>query len=278
MTDLTIEHGVASGDPLARAGEVRQSGWPVQRRVIGALLLRELITRYGRHNIGFFWLFVEPMLFTVGVMTLWATIGLSHSGFPIAAFAITGYSSILLWRNMPSRCQGAIETNLQLMYHRNVKVIDLFYARLLLEAMGATVSFIVLTALFWAAGFLALPEDITMVLFGWGMLAWFGAALALLIGALSYKVHTVERVWHIITYLMFPLSGAAFTVSSLPLEFQEFVLFFPMVHGVEIVRSGFFGSKFTPQYSIEYIATFNAIVTILGYSATRIIAREVIPE
>ncbi|MFN5779339.1 MAG: capsule polysaccharide export ABC transporter permease, partial [Novosphingobium sp.] len=38
--------------------------WQVQRRVIGALLLREMLTRYGRNNIGFLWLFVEPMLFT----------------------------------------------------------------------------------------------------------------------------------------------------------------------------------------------------------------------
>ena len=30
----------------------------VQRRVIGALFMREALTRYGRHNIGFLWLFV----------------------------------------------------------------------------------------------------------------------------------------------------------------------------------------------------------------------------
>jgi ABC-2 type transport system permease protein/capsular polysaccharide transport system permease protein len=34
----------------------------IQRRVIGALLMREVITRFGRHNIGFLWLFVEPMI------------------------------------------------------------------------------------------------------------------------------------------------------------------------------------------------------------------------
>jgi ABC-type polysaccharide/polyol phosphate export permease len=34
--------------------------------VLGALLIRELLTRYGRHNIGFLWLFVEPMIFTLG--------------------------------------------------------------------------------------------------------------------------------------------------------------------------------------------------------------------
>ncbi|NQZ48076.1 MAG: ABC transporter permease, partial [Erythrobacter sp.] len=80
----------------------------VQLRVIDALLRREMLTRYGRHNIGFMWLFAEPMLFTVGVAILWsATKSIHGSDLPIGAFALTGYSSVLLWRNMPGRCIGA---------------------------------------------------------------------------------------------------------------------------------------------------------------------------
>mgnify|MGYP003287754068 CR=1 FL=1 len=32
--------------------------------------------------------------------------------FPIAAFALSGYSTVLLWRNMPTRCISAVEPNL----------------------------------------------------------------------------------------------------------------------------------------------------------------------
>ena len=57
----------------------------MQGRVLGALLIREVITRYGRHNIGFLWLFVEPMLFTLGVTALWtATKSLHGSDLPHA--------------------------------------------------------------------------------------------------------------------------------------------------------------------------------------------------
>ena len=37
------------------------AGWRIQRRVIGALMIRELITRFGRENIGFLWVMVEPL-------------------------------------------------------------------------------------------------------------------------------------------------------------------------------------------------------------------------
>lgn len=93
----------AAPEPLGLKHSLR-----VNQRILGALLVREMLTRYGRHNIGFLWLFVEPMLFTLGVTALWtATKSVHGSDLPIVAFALTGYSSVLLWRNMPGRCIGA---------------------------------------------------------------------------------------------------------------------------------------------------------------------------
>ena len=123
----------------------------IQRRVIGALLLREIITRYGRHNIGFMWLFAEPMMFTIGVTTVWSILDIGHaSKVSIAAFALTGYSSLLLWRNTVNRCALAIAPNVSLLFHRNVRVLDIFLARIILEVAGATISIVVLSILFIA--------------------------------------------------------------------------------------------------------------------------------
>lgn len=248
-------------------------------RVIGALLMREVITRYGRHNIGFLWLFVEPMLFTLGVTALWTIAGgHNFTNIPIAAFALTGYSSVLLWRNMPNRCSKAIEPNLALMYHRHVKVIDIFASRILLEIAGTTASFIMLGILFTAIGWIKPPEDILKIMFGWVMLAWFGAALALWIGALSERSEIIEKLWHPASYLLFPLSGAAFMVDWLPTTAQKLILLLPMVHGVEILREGYFGSMIHAHYDMSYMAITNLCLTLLGLSQVRVVSRTVIPE
>src|SRR5712675_3145990 len=84
----------------------------IQRRVMHALLMREIITRFGRENLGVLWLVAEPMLFTLGVTTLWTAAGLHHgSPLPIVAFAVTGYSSVLMWRNSASRACSAVVQN-----------------------------------------------------------------------------------------------------------------------------------------------------------------------
>ena len=80
----------------------------IQGRVLFALLMRESITRFGRANLGSLWLVAEPMLFTLGVATLWGLSGLRHgSGVSPVALAVTGYSSVLMWRNAVSRCSSA---------------------------------------------------------------------------------------------------------------------------------------------------------------------------
>jgi len=257
---------------------LRQS-WAIQRRVIWALVLREMLTRYGRHNIGFLWLFVEPMLFTLGVTALWtATASVHGSGLPIVAFAITGYSSVLLWRNMPSRCIRSLEHNLSLLYHRNVRPIDIYISRLLLEAAGATMSFVFLTIFFGFIGWLKMPENVLQVAAAWVMLAWFGSGLAMLLGALSESSETIEKLWHPMSYLLFPLSGAAFLVDALPKAAQDVILWLPMVHGVEYLREGFFGSQITAHYDLKFMAIANLSLTILGLAHLSKVSRTVIPE
>jgi ABC-type polysaccharide/polyol phosphate export permease len=253
--------------------------WLVQRRVIAALLMREIITRFGRHNIGFLWLFVEPMMFTLGVTALWtATQALHGSTLPIAAFAVTGYSSVLLWRNMPSRTIGSIEPNLSLMYHRNVKVMDIFASRLLLEFAGASISFVVLSVFFIVIGWIEPPEDVLKVMGGWLMITWFGFALAVLLGSLQEEYEFIEKLWHPASYILFPLSGAAFLVDALPVPAQNVVLYLPMVHGVEFVRDGYFGSQINARYDMSYMAIICAVMTLFALSQLRKISRMVIPE
>jgi ABC-2 type transport system permease protein/capsular polysaccharide transport system permease protein len=253
--------------------------WAIQRRVVGALLMREILTRYGRHNIGFLWLFVEPMLFTLGVTALWTFVQAGHgSSLPIVAFALTGYSSVLLWRNMPARCISAIEPNLSLLYHRYVKLIDIYYARLALEAMGATISFVVLALLFISIEWLEPPEDVLKVAAGWAMLAWFGSALAIFLGTLAYDNELVEKIWHPASYLLFPLSGAGFLVDALPKAAQDFLLYIPMVHGVELLREGYFGSAIRAHYDMVYMAEVTAVLTLIGLFRVRALGRRVIPS
>jgi len=249
----------------------------IQLRVLHALMMRELITRYGRDNLGVLWLVGEPMIFTLGVTTLWSAAGLTHggSGIPIVAFAVTGYSSVLMWRNATSQCSAGIEQNKPLLFHRSVLIIDVFLVRIALEVIGATSSFIFLSCFFIFIGWMPAPDNLLMVMGGWFMLAWFGSSLALLIGGGTAFSHLVHRLWHPAAYLLFPMSGAAFMVEWLPRKLQQVVLFLPMVHGVELLRRGYFGNVVKTHYDIAYMAVCCLFLTLCGLYVVREASRTV---
>jgi ABC-type polysaccharide/polyol phosphate export permease len=247
----------------------------IQGRVLWALLLREILTRYGRKNIGFLWLFVEPMLFTLAITSLWtATKAVHGSDLPIVAFALTGYSSILMWRNMPGRCIGALESNRSLLFHRQVLIFDVYIARIALEFFSASTSFVVLALIFWGVEWLLPPEDTMEVMAGWMLLAWFGAALAMALAGLSEKFDIIQKLWPPTSYLLFPLSGAAFIADALPEKARDIVLHLPMLNCVEIIREGWFGTKMVAHYDVSYVVIFNLVLTFVSLALVRQVGRD----
>jgi ABC-type polysaccharide/polyol phosphate export permease len=260
-----------SNDPAASTGALlRENSWRINQRVIGALLLRELLTRYGRNNIGFLWLFLEPMLFIIAITIIWSALRAVHaSNIPIVAFALTGYSSLLMWRNMPGRCIGALQSNMSLLFHRQVTVLDLYTARILLEFMATSTSFVILGLVFYATDWLAPPEDAMQVVVGWLLLGWFGASLALTVAGLSEKFDIIGKLWPPMSYFLMPLSGVAYVADALPPSAREIALYLPMFNALEYLREGWFGSLFNAHYDLPYVAIVNLCLTFAGLALVR---------
>ena len=242
-------------------GEFLQAA-KVQVRVIKALILREMITRFGRHNIGFLWMFVEPMMFSIGITILWTYIGGHAKGtIPVAGFALTGYSAIVAWRNSVGRTSSSIKANKALLYHRVVTIFDIAISRALLEWAAVTVSFVTLTIVFTELGLMNLPVDPLQAVIAWVLLGWFVIAAGLIAVYLDERSEIFERVWHVAMYLTLPFTGAFTMVSWLPEAAQTILLYSPMVNAVEMLREGYFGSGINAKYSISYLLMCNLVLT-----------------
>ena len=60
-----------------------------------------------------------------------------------------------------------------------------------------------------------------------------------------------------------------FLVEALPQIAQEIVLLMPVVHCVELIRDGYFGSMFKAKYDIAYVLVFNTVVTLFALAQVR---------
>jgi capsular polysaccharide transport system permease protein len=273
---MTVAAQETQGESWLRKGT---SGLRVQFRVLGALIRRELLTRYGRKNIGFAWLFVEPMLFTLAIAVLWSFAKLhTMPGLSIVAFAVTGYSSVLIWRNSASRCARAVQTNWALLYHRQVTPLDILLARILIEIGGATASLTGLATIFTAVGWMEPPVDLLRVMLAWLLLSSFALAFGLLIGAASEISEIFERLWHIAAYILFPVSGAVTMAQWLPESARRVVLILPMVHGVEMLRGGWFGPAVHTYEDPVYMVVITCLIAGFALVLVRQVDRRLEPQ
>lgn len=237
----------------------------IQFRVIGALLMREIITRYGRKNIGFLWLFIEPLLMTLLIVLMWKFLRADRfSTLNIIAFVITGYPMAMMWRNASNKAIGSISANISLLYHRNVRVLDTLFSRMLLEIAGATIAQITIMAILVAINWIEPPQDIFYMLLAWMLMAMFAMGLGMIICSIAYHIEPFGKIWGTLSFVMLPLSGAFFFVHTLPVQAHKYILWLPMVHGTEMFRHGYFGSSVTTYENPWFLLIVNLSLLLIG--------------
>ncbi len=236
-----------------------------QLRIIGALIMREMATRYGRQGLGFAWLAGEPLVFCFGVMILWTLTKPTYEhGVRVAPFVMTGYMSLIMIRHMISLMSSAIPANQGLLYHRQIRPVHLLLSRAILEFAGGTLAFVIVYATLLFLGGVELPSDYLLLYSGWLLLTFNAIGIALILTGLALRFEVFERLIAVISYAMIPLSGAFFMAAWLPANLREIYLLLPFVHGIEMVRASVFGEFVETYYNAPYAMVLGASMNIVG--------------
>jgi capsular polysaccharide transport system permease protein len=237
--------------------------------VIHALIIRDLMVRFGRQHLGFVWTILEPMILTTGVMLVWSMIRepVIH-GVPIVAFVLTGYMPLTLWRHLQTPMARILRGNAGLLYHRPVSHADILLARSFLEFFSTTAALVVIYFTVTTTGVIEPAEDPGLAMAAWLFTAWYFGAMGLAIAAATEYWEPAEKFIQPAQYLQLPLSGVFFMVDWMPDYAQKLLLLNPSVHCFEMFRAGFFGDTVTTHYDPLYIAAWSVAMTVIAAAAT----------
>lgn len=255
------------------------AGWRIQRRVISALMIRELVTRFGRENIGFLWMMVEPLLFAGLVGIMWRYMkGPEEHGVSVVAFVASGYIPLTLFRHAISRCMRVFTVNGGLLYHRQIKVLDFIFVRVLIEVIGSMMAFVFIGTLLFVLGEFPMPADVGALLAGWSLYCLFTFSLCLVLAPLSELSEVLEKLLPVTTYIMIPFSGTFSMVSWLTPEVQQFMLYSPFVSPMELIRAGIFGDRVHPIWDLTVPISASIVLIVIGLTLCRSIRRKLVVE
>ena len=208
---------------------------------MGALLMREALTRYGNSRIGYLWAVIEPAVFIA--MFLIVREYLSRTvpiGENVALFMMSGIVTARVAISVIQKISVSIESNRALLVYPLVNPLDTIAARCVLESLTG----LVVVVLFFA-GLLVVGGDVTINSFA----TFTQAAMALVVlscslGAFNAVLGTIlpawTRVWNLLSLPLFITSGIFFVPATLPPAVADIVWWNPILHIVEWMREGIY--------------------------------------
>ena len=264
---------VCPGAPLCCAVTILKprSSFQIQKSVIFALVLREARARFGERRMGAVWTLVEPVCHLLIFSLLFTLIrGRTISGVEYPVFVLVGMAPFLLYRNTAIRLMDSLRENRSLFAYKQIKPLDTYIARVLVEAcISATVYAILLFGFAWFGFDMTVSNPLqwaaTLAL---GLLFTFGLGMVL-----ALVTHAMPGLKMVIRMAFFPLyfiSGVLVPASYLPTAMMPLLLLNPFLHLVELIRAEVL-PHYTPVDGVseQYVITFTVILLFIALGSYR---------
>ncbi|MCV6593674.1 MAG: ABC transporter permease [Silicimonas sp.] len=234
-------------------------------RVIGALIIREMITRYGRSWGGYVWAILEPVGIILILALAFSQIVRSPAiGSSFVFFYATGYIPFHFFHETASSAGTSVSVNRPLLQLPMVTALDVVLARVLLSLIT-----LIVVAIIIYSGLMILIDEAVRLSYG-NLCSAFasGAILGLGVGMINAPLFEFlpawRQVWGIISRPLFIISGVFFTFEELPEKVRELLWWNPLIHVVGEARRGFYPTYDGDYVTILYPTLLGAAMTVLG--------------
>jgi len=244
----------------------------VQGRVIGALLLRDMRTRFGRTFMGYVIIVAWPLshlLLLMGVYLL--TRRVAPLGTSVPVFLATGVLPYILCLYPGRMTMLCLVQNQPLLHFPIVKTTDVILARGILEILTACWVTVIFALLLYLTGVEIWPIHYQKAIFAIIATMYLGFGIGFF-GAIMYKL---VRAWLAIQIglliTMYITSGVFFIPTSLHEDIQFYLWFNPLLHSVEWLRSAYYDGYGYGMLNQEYLIGFATILIFIGMLIDRFI-------
>jgi len=245
-------------------------------RAVGALIIREIATSYGRTPGGYLWAFLEPL---AAVALLAGVFSLAFDAPPLGRdfglFYATGYLPFAFYSDISQKVGVALRYSRPLLAYPAVTWADALIARFLLNSLThMVVASVVFAIMIYISG--APPPDVLRCVTGLALAAFIGLGFGTL-NAFLFELWPVwERLWAILNRPAFIISGVLFLPDAVPPPFDDLVWLNPLVHAISYVRSGIYPGYAPDQMGGAYAMVPAALAMVFGLLLLRKMARQLV--
>ncbi len=226
-----------------------------RRQVIYAIMLRDIRTRFGHTRLGYLWAIMEPMshLATLGTMFYLLNHAPPPLGDSMFLFYITGLVPYLMFAHVSHDVMGAVDGGGAMLQLPIVKRTDVIVAHALRQLATELIVGIVIFSVAALLGTQGMPSD-PLTAGGAVILLWL---LAIGIGCVNVVAvglfPSYETLYAVVTRLLYFASGIYYSPIAMPPVIREWLVWNPVLQGIEMFRSGFY-HQYDPHWlDVNYL-------------------------
>lgn len=234
--------------------------------ILYAFIIREFQRKYDKGYFRYFSIILGPGVQLIIMVTIFTVIGSkSVMGLSIPLFVLTGLLPYGFF-SAAGNCLTIVSGNRALLSYKQVKIIDTILSSILMELMVTLTVFSGGILICWYLGMNVVIYNPLSLALSFALLFMLTFGLALILSVVGFYFAEFNYAIQVIFRALFYISGVFFSIESIPVQYQKYVLWNPLLQVIEFIRFSFVSFKLPHELSYLYLLKCTIIMLLIGIS------------
>ncbi|MCY0096389.1 ABC transporter permease [Hoeflea ulvae] len=242
-----------------------------KRNVMGAVILRDVRSRYFNHGLGFLIVSIWPLVHMLTLLAIYKFIGRQAPyGDSLNVFFATGLIPTLSFMYVSRFMSLSLLLNRPMLAFPVVTVVDIMAARAFLEITAAVLTLCFLFSILLFLGDNPFPADPHQAAYAYLASLLLAVGVGSIAGVIVMFMPFFATVYALTMIFVYVLSGILFVPSSLPEPIAYALSWNPVLHLVEWMRTAYYLGYSDKYLDKTYVLGFGMTSLCLGLLMERV--------
>ncbi|KAE9629288.1 ABC transporter permease [Parasedimentitalea maritima] len=243
-----------------------------QRNIMGAVMLRDLRTRFFNHGLGFLLVPLFPFAHLLALILLNNVTGASFAyGDDINVFLVTGLIPTLSFMYVSRYMSMSLLMNKPMLAYPIIGMLEVVFGRAVLEVLSAIWMATAVGAVFLAVGSNPLPVYPVEAFAAFCVTLLLAVSVGLVVSIITMMSDAFATVWALFLIIFYVASGSFFVVSFLPELAVDILSWNPVLHCTEWMRTAYYPGYPDQVLDKGYVVSVAIGMLVLGLLMERVL-------
>ncbi|MEL7252630.1 MAG: ABC transporter permease [Pseudomonadota bacterium] len=248
-----------------------------QRNIMGAVILRDLRTRFFNHGLGFLIVPLFPFVHLFALLLLNNVVGARFEyGEDINIFLASGLIPTLTFMYVSRYMSLSLVMNRPMLAYPIIGMLEIVMGRAVLEIMSAVWMAVAVFGVLYALGSDPMPADPVQAFYAFLVALLLGVSFGLVVSLITMVTDAFATVWGLSLILFYISSGSFFVVSFLPEPAVAILEWNPVLHATEWMRTAYYPGYPDQVLDKGYVLAVGVGMLVIGLLGERVMRRRLL--